>query len=37
MERLLGRADVFVTNMRLAALERLGLDHRSVRAAASRA
>ncbi|MET0325751.1 MAG: CoA transferase, partial [Ilumatobacteraceae bacterium] len=31
VERLLERADVFVTNMRVAALARLGLDHRSVR------
>ena len=31
MERLLEGADVFVTNMRVAALARLGLDHRSVR------
>ncbi len=31
MERLLAGADVFVTNMRVAALARLGLDHRSVR------
>jgi crotonobetainyl-CoA:carnitine CoA-transferase CaiB-like acyl-CoA transferase len=32
MERLLARADVFVTNVRLAALERLGLDPDAVRA-----
>lgn len=32
MDRLLGTADVFVTNTRQAALERLGLGHRSVRA-----
>lgn len=31
MERLLERADVFVTNMRMAALERVGLGHRAVR------
>ena len=31
MERLLERADVFITNTRVAALERLGLDHRAVR------
>ena len=31
MERLLERADVFVTNIRLAALERLGSIHRAVR------
>ena len=31
MDRLLGRADVFITNTRVAALERLGLDHRAVR------
>ncbi len=30
IERLLGDADVFVTNMRPAALERLGLDHAAV-------
>jgi crotonobetainyl-CoA:carnitine CoA-transferase CaiB-like acyl-CoA transferase len=32
MERLLDRADVFVTNMRVAALERLGLGPAAVRA-----
>jgi crotonobetainyl-CoA:carnitine CoA-transferase CaiB-like acyl-CoA transferase len=32
MERLLASADVFVTNMRVPALTRLGLDDRSVRA-----
>ena len=32
MERLLATADVFVTNMRLKALERLGLDPAGVRA-----
>src|SRR5215216_3230884 len=31
MEQLLGRADVFVTNLRVAALARLGLDPVSVR------
>ena len=31
MDRLLARADVFITNMRIAALARLGLDHRTVR------
>ena len=31
MERLLARADVFVTNMRVAALARLGLDPEAVR------
>ena len=32
MEDLLARADVFVTNVRLGGLERLGLDHSSVTA-----
>ena len=32
MEELLSRADVFVTNVRLGGLERLGLDHSSVMA-----
>jgi crotonobetainyl-CoA:carnitine CoA-transferase CaiB-like acyl-CoA transferase len=32
MDELLDRADVFVTNLRMDALERLGLDHATVRA-----
>ena len=32
MDRLLGEADVFVTNTRVAALERLALDPKAVRA-----